>query len=243
MALVKYGGGIIQMSGSIAGSTFARNRFGNYARAKTKPVNPNSCGHSLLGVDDSVSQAHVRAALAMLTARWSQVVTSAQRTAWNLYAASVSMKNRLGEAVNLTGFNHYIRSNAACAAAGYTLVDAGPTVFELPEKDPSIIVVPAAGTQACALTFDDTMEWVDEDGAALLIWQGRPQNPQRNYFGGPWIGMKDKGGSSASPKTSPESFSALCTFAEGQKIWYKFRIIRADHRLSEPFFANGIATA
>ena len=42
MALIKYGGGIVDMSGSIAGNTHARNRFGNYMRARTKPVNPNS---------------------------------------------------------------------------------------------------------------------------------------------------------------------------------------------------------
>ncbi|GAH50296.1 unnamed protein product, partial [marine sediment metagenome] len=42
MALVKLGGGIVQISGSIAGNTFARNRFGNYMRSRTKPVNPNS---------------------------------------------------------------------------------------------------------------------------------------------------------------------------------------------------------
>ncbi|GAH13494.1 unnamed protein product, partial [marine sediment metagenome] len=42
MSLVKYGGGIVQMSGSIAGNTFARNRYGNYVRARTKPINPNS---------------------------------------------------------------------------------------------------------------------------------------------------------------------------------------------------------
>ncbi|GAI58374.1 unnamed protein product, partial [marine sediment metagenome] len=39
MALVKYGGGITQMSGSIAGNTFARNRYGNYVRSRTKPIN------------------------------------------------------------------------------------------------------------------------------------------------------------------------------------------------------------
>ncbi|GAH28464.1 unnamed protein product, partial [marine sediment metagenome] len=38
MALVKYGAGIIQMSGSIAGDVHARNRFGNYIRPRTKPV-------------------------------------------------------------------------------------------------------------------------------------------------------------------------------------------------------------
>lgn len=42
MALIKYGAGVVQMSGSIAGDVHARNRFGNYTRPRTKPVNPQS---------------------------------------------------------------------------------------------------------------------------------------------------------------------------------------------------------
>ena len=30
MALIKYGGGIVHASGSLAGNTFARNKYGNY---------------------------------------------------------------------------------------------------------------------------------------------------------------------------------------------------------------------
>ena len=82
MALVKYGGGVVQMSGSIGGDTHARNRYGNYIRARTKPINPNTD-----------LQVAIRAAMAFLADRWSQTVTSAQRTAWNLYGASVAMKN------------------------------------------------------------------------------------------------------------------------------------------------------
>jgi len=100
MALVKFGGGVVQMSGSIAGDTFARNRYGNYCRARTKPTNPNTS-----------RQQDVRASLAFLTDRWSNTLTALQRAAWNLYGDSVAMTNRLGETTKLTGFNHYIRSN------------------------------------------------------------------------------------------------------------------------------------
>ncbi len=113
MALVKFGGGVVGMAGSIAGNTFARNRSGSYVRAKTKPINPRSSAQSL-----------ARTTLATLTYRWSQILTAAQRTAWNLYASSVAMKNKLGETIFLSGFNHYIRSNAFLMARGETVVDA-----------------------------------------------------------------------------------------------------------------------
>jgi len=226
MALVKYGGGIIQMSGSIAGNTHARNRFGNYIRARTKPVNPNT----------ALQQA-IRSALTMLTTRWAQVITSDQRTAWNLYAASVSMKNRLGEAVNLTGFNHYLRSNMILQQSGLTLVDDGPTVFELPEKDPTMSITASEGTQEISVAFDDTMEWLDEDDAYLITYQGSPQNPQRNFFAGPWRLMANIAGNSVTPPTTPDAQAAVFAFAELQRQWIYARIIRADGRLSEKFRA------
>jgi len=232
MALVKFGGGIIQMAGSIAGNTFARNRSGNYARAKTKPVNPNSD-----------RQQAVRAAIAELTARWSQIVTAVQRTAWNLYADNVAMKNRLGETIHLSGFNHYIRSNSILARHGLTLVDAGPVIFELPAQDPEFRIAASEATQHIVHTFDDTADWCSEDDAYMFCFQGQPQNPQRNFFAGPWRQLGSAIGSSGAPIASPHDVVVQYNIAEGQHQWGYARIIRADGRLSEPFRDETFCTA
>jgi len=232
MALVKLGGGIIQMSGSIAGNTFARNRYGNYVRARTKPINPNTA-----------RQVAVRSGMAALTARWSQTLTANQRTAWNLYASSVAMKNRLGEVVNFTGFNHYIRSNMLLLQSALTLVDDGPVVFELPTQDPTFSIAASEAAQELACTYDDTKAWCDEDDAHMFIFQGRPQNPQRNFFGGPWRLIGSIAGDSVSPPSTPESISVNYVFAELQRQWAYARIIRADGRLSDPFRSDSFCTA
>jgi len=232
MALVKYGGGIIQMSGSIAGNTHARNRYGNYVRARTKPVNPKT-----------ENQVIVRAIMQTLTARWSQTLTDVQRTAWNLYGSSVAMKNKLGEVVYLSGFNHYIRSNHWFARMGRTLVDDGPTTFELPETDPTMSCSGSEATQLVTMTFDDTLPWCSEDDAMLVILQGDPQNPQRNFFDGPWRGRSAKVGASGVPVTSPQDYASITVITELQRVWVKFRILRADGRLSEPFTANFFCAA
>jgi len=232
MALVKYGGGIVQMSGSIAGDTHARNRSGNYIRARTKPVNPNTA-----------KQVLVRAVMATLTTRWSQTLSAAQRTAWNLYAASVSMQNKLGEAINLSGFNHYIRSNAWFARLGRTLVDDGPVIFELPEQDPLMSVSCSEATQQVTMTFDDTLPWCSEDDAMLVILQSQGQNPQCNFFNGPWTGRSAKVGASGVPVTSPMDYASITVLSENQRFWSKFRILRADGRLSAPFTANAFCLA
>lgn len=224
MALVRYGGGIVQMSGSIAGDTFARNRYGNYSRARTKPVNPNSSG-----------QQAVRAALAQLTTRWGQTLTAVQRTAWNLYGSNVAMKNRLGETINLTGFNHYIRSNSNLIRAGESIVDDGPTIFELPEVDGTIAITASEATQQYSISFDDTLAWANETGAFIFVFQGMPQNPQRNFFNGPWFYRGHIDGDDGVPPVSPSVHAVTFAIAEGQHLWMYFRVLRADGRISEPF--------
>jgi len=232
MALIKFGGGVVQMSGSIAGTTFARNRYGNYARARTKPTNPNTSGQQV-----------VRNSLAFLTARWSQDLSAAQRTAWNLYGTSVAMKNRLGESVYLTGFNHYIRCNSILKRSNRTLVDAGPTTFELPEVDPTIVITASQATNHITITYDDTLDWLDEDDAWMTLFCGQPQNAQRNFFAGPWKLWHALGGNSGTPPVSPADANAPFIITEGQHVWVYGRISRADGRLSVPFRGDVLVAA
>lgn len=232
MALVKYGGGIVQMSGSIAGDTHARNRSGNYIRARTKPVNPKTA-----------AQVIVRAALAYLTDRWAQTLTANQRTAWNLYAANVAMTNKLGESINLSGFNHYIRSNSNMVRIAQPAIDDGPVIFELPDQDPTFAITISEATQNITATFDNAAAWAIEDNAFMFMFQGTPQNAQRDFFAGPWrfqtaVEGIDPGGA-ASPKIAPAVFAV----SEGQRVWCYARIMRADGRLSQLFRADTFCAA
>lgn len=227
MGLVRYAGGVGEISGSIAGNTFARNRSGFYVRHRTKPVNPNT-GLQVL----------VRACVTFLTDRWSQTLTAAQRAAWDLYASNVAMKNRLGETIHLTGFNHFIRSNSNLKRRARTLVDAGPVVFELPAADPTFAITASEATQAFSVTFDNTMAWADENDAYMFIFGGKPQNAQRNFFGGPWRHAGYIAGVNGAPPVSPSNPGSVYGIAEGQRIWAYGRIIRVDGRTSEPFYAD-----
>lgn len=232
MALIKFGGGVVQMSGSIAGNTFARNRYGNYARARTKPINPNTA-----------TQQTVRSILTSLTQRWSQILTAAQRTAWNLYGSNVVMNNKLGESVNLTGFNHFIRSNSVRQRVGAPLVDDGPVIFELPAADPTFTITATEAAQTMSFAYDSTMDWADEDDAYILFEQGQPQNAQRNFFAGPWRHCAQVEGVNGAPPASPKVAAVVFAVAEGQHLWSYARISRADGRLSEPFRDDAFCAA
>jgi len=231
-ALVKYGGGVVQMSGSVAGNTHARNRFGNYIRARTTPVNPNSS-----------RQTKMRSIMATLVERWNDTLSNAQRTAWNLYASSVNWLNALGETVKLTGFNHYVRSNAWQLDLGFAPEDDGPTTFALPGTDGTIACSSSEATQLITVTFDDTRDWCSEDAAGLMILEGRPTLATRNFFGGPYRGRSAKMGSAAVPIVSPQTYTSIWPITEGQKVWSKFRILRADGRLSTDFITDHVVAA
>jgi hypothetical protein len=232
MALVKLGGGIIVISGSIAGNTFARNRFGNYVRPRTKPVNPASTGQELM-----------RNTMAFLTELWHSTITAPQRIAWATYAAAIAVNNRLGESVYLTGFNHFVRSNSMAKAKLNTYVAPGPTVLALPETDPSFAITASVATQLISVAFDNALPWALEVGAYMFVEQGVPQIVTRNFFNGPWRYMDKIAGKVAPAEPSPKTMTAPYTLVLGQKVWCYGRIRRADGRLSNTMVASCIVAA
>lgn len=221
MALVKYGAGIVQMSGSIAGDVHARNRFGNYIRPRTKPVNPST-----------PRQETARAVMAFLAEYWHNDLTAVQRGLWDVYAAAVAMTNRLGETIHLTGFNHFMRTNAARLRYGGATIEAAPTILSLPEQDPTLVCAEETiATQAFSFSFNAAGWAANGDSKmAMLIYQGQPQLASRNFFGGPWRYMHVVGAGEGIGGTSPAD--AVFPFALGQKVWFQARIMTDSGRLT-----------
>ena len=220
--LIKFGGGVIDARGSIGGNTFSRSRFGNYARARTTPINPRSS-----------RQAAIRAAMMILSEQWRESpMDNSKRAAWELYASSVSWTNKLGEVVNLTGFNHFMRSNMALLYTNGSIVTAGPTDFSLPGSDETATFTYTTGAKL-DLVYDDTAAWCDEDDAWFIIDAGIPKNNSVNFFDGPWRYFFRVGGNSITPPTSPATGQIWPWIpAIGNKLWLRVSIIRADGRMS-----------
>jgi hypothetical protein len=229
MGLVRFGAGIVQISGSIAGTTHARNRYGNYIRPRTVPVNPNS-----------IRQSAARLNIVYLSEQWREApLTPTQRAAWATYAAAVAWTNALGESIKLSGFNHYVRSNAARIHAGLARVDEAPTTLSLP-PGPSVFSVNAyASTQKLYVGFDDADLWAIEVGGALKVEVGQPQNSGRNFFGGPFRATGAVLGA-VSPPTSPAQLTSAFTLVATQQIWVRARVLRADGRCSSMVMSGPI---
>lgn len=222
MALIKLGGGVTGMSGSIGGTTFARNASGAYARARTIPVNRKTA-----------AQVKIRAIMSQLKTAW-LALSAAERTGWATYAANVAMTNRLGETVYLSGFNQFCRSNGALLYQGAAIVEAAPTIFTLGEQDPTMSITSVGSTGVVTVSFDDGLGWCAEVGGYMLLQQSAPQNPTVNFFAGPWV-TAGKVAGAVVPIASPHTFTSAFTLAAGKKVWVQARIMRADGRLSAPF--------
>jgi len=227
--LIKLGDVVGQASGSLRSSTYSHNRFGAYIRNRTIPVNPNSD-----------RQSTVRTLMQTLTNAWSQILTPENRADWNQYGDNVPVTNRLGESINLTGLNHYIRSNVPRIVAGLARVDAGPAIFSLPETDVLCAATYTADDQKVSVAFDDTLDWCDLAENALLVYVGNPIAPSRNFFNGPFRFADKIEGDVGSPPSSPVEIDSPFNLQEAQLVFARFRIALADGRLSG-FFRLGAA--
>jgi hypothetical protein len=162
MAKAKYGGGIQDLRGSIAGQVHSRNTYGNYIRQKVSPVQPRTA-----------RQLEVRELFATLSRRFSNILTDEQQEAWRQAAASTPVRDVFGDSITLTGINLYTRLNSLRVLAGLQPLNWPPPVEEVEALgeftanwDPGDRALTAAFTPSPVPT-----------GRYLFIWATEPLNP------------------------------------------------------------------
>ena len=214
MALVTFGGGVTAISGRVGGSVFAKT---GSMRTLTPPTNPQT-----------TFQAEVRNAVSQLTNRWVNVLTAAQRTAWEVYAANVPVTNRLGQSKLISGLAHYVRSGVVGLQSGFitpgTGPDTAPVVFDLGEPVTEMVITQNVASPA-------TVDWQTPTDAndAILLYLSRPQNPSINFFKGPY-----RFAVLLDPSASPTIGVAtpFAADAAGNRVFFRSRVLKADNRLS-----------
>jgi len=122
----------VPQSGSVAGTTSSRNRFGQYRRTRAIPVNPNSG-----------PQGTQRARLSAAAAIW-RTLTSAQRAGWNDLASGFTRTNSLGETYNMTGFMCFVSCSANIAAAGNAAITDAPALVTPTAPLTAVVTLTAA---------------------------------------------------------------------------------------------------
>jgi len=113
LAIVQYSGiGITQLSGSIGGTTYARNGSTNYARNKTVGVNPNTA-----------EQVIARQNFTDVVSSW-RALTAAEQLAWDVEALNFPYVNSLSQVYFLSGFGLYSKFNMNLANIGEAFISA-----------------------------------------------------------------------------------------------------------------------
>lgn len=185
-------------SGSQAGTTASRNRFGQYYRTRATPVNPNT-----------TAQGAVRNRLSVNSAAWRQL-SDVQRSGWNQLGGQLVRTDALGQAYTLTGFQAYLSVNNNHLAAGNAVVGDAPAV-ETPEGLYTATITLTASALSVAFTptplatgvrlfvyaspgrsagrsFEGDMRLIHVSAAALAS----PSNAYASYqgrFGNPVVGQ------------------------------------------------------
>jgi len=216
------------VSGSIGGTTYARNRYGTYIRTKATPVNPNS------GFQNSI-----RSKFSSLCAAWG-LLTSAQRLAWETYAGNTPMTDVFGQPMWHTGRNWFIGNNTLRLQAGLSVVSDGPTTFGLPGLT---LPVPAfTEGDPISVAFTNTDDWAGEVGGALLLFATDAKPATVNFCKGPYR-YAGKVAGAGTPPTTPATIAAPFAYVEGQRVFWRAVALTADGRVSADSYGNSFCAA
>ncbi len=220
-----------QVSGSIGGTTFSRNKGGLYTRARSVPVNPNS-----------TAQIAARNAFSSLVNAWTEILTGTQRDAWDLYALNTPVTNVFGDSKTLTGQQMYIRSNQPRVRQGEARVDSGPVIFDLGTFTTPVLTINETAPNTISVAFTNTDTWAIAVGGFLFALASRGQNQSKNFFKGPFRSAGNIAGAVV-PPGSPEALTSPFPYAEDQKVFVAFRAGQPDGRLSNQQIVETIVAA
>jgi hypothetical protein len=140
MAKIMYGSLAGAISGALGNDVFSHNRHGAYIRRRVIPTKV---------VSDYTTE--VRNNLTSCSRDWA-ALTPEKQMAWNTYAQSHPITDRLGQKQTLFGAGAYTQINARMMRAGDSVIDLPPAVAA-PSPLLTLSAVATEDDQECILTF------------------------------------------------------------------------------------------
>lgn len=222
---------VSEMRGTIAATTFTKNKAGAAMRNRVTPINRRSSG-----------QTNQRQILSALSAQW-RGLTEAERTAWNSASASFPQTDSLGQTIFLTGAQLYVRLNANLIVIGQAAITSPPSPVSFDVLTfTSITADASAGT--IALAFSPTVP----TGFTMVVRATPPVSAGKSFI--PSSAFRQIAAVAAA-QTSPQAmgtpytavFGAI-TGATGQKIFFElFLVDNASGLAGIPVRGSGIVVA
>ena len=214
----------VPQSGSMAGTTASRNRYGQYWRTRAIPVNPRSN-----------PQGVVRAAFGLVTSGW-RALTSDQRAGWGDLGLSMTRRDSLGQSYNLTGAQAYGSLNMILHAAGDALLTDAPASLT-PVALASVTVTTTGGTLSVAYTATPL------PANAKLFLYASPQRSAGRAFEQDFRLIMVSAAAAASPSNILAAYTAkFGAPLVGKRIFFSLQVMLGGF-LSAPFLTSKVVTA
>ena len=211
----------VPQSGSLAGITSSRNRFGQYRRSRATPVNPNT-----------TAQGTVRARIAANAAAW-RALTAVQREGWDSLGASMSRTDSLGQTYTLTGFQAYCSVNNNKAMAGDATVSDAPAL-----STPSTILTATITLTTAALSVAYTP--TPMPAATRLAIYASPQRSAGRQFEADYRFLAITAAAAASPHNGFAAYQAkFGTPVLGNRIFFALVSVAAGFQ-SGPLVTSAV---
>lgn len=162
-ALITLGAMVTDARGSIGGTVFSKNKGGAYTRARTAPINRRTTAQSI-----------VRNNFASNSKTWSGSLTAAERAAWNAFAASNPLVNRLGASIKVSGFNMFQKLNQVLSQIGSSNITDPPPDLSVPAIGTGLGT--GAAVAGASLEVDTTAQ-VAASGGQFYVFATPPLAP------------------------------------------------------------------
>lgn len=178
------------------------------------------------------------------------VLTASQRAAWDTYAANVSWIDTLGQTIQLSGINMYVRSNTPRLFADAQLapvaplgrIDDAPVIFDV-GLAPIVSAVTPTHVTGPPETVGLTVAWSNDAEYAstdnVLIYVSPPLNPSVKFWKGPYFLVDLRAGDDGSVPAALFSSAAVNRYESrfgpittGQAVHFALRAAMTDGRLS-----------
>lgn len=133
-----------ELSGSIAGNTYARNSYGSYVRRKVSPVQPSTPDQTL-----------IRERMTGLSKQWGQTLTAAQRGSWEQLAGKVTFPDVFGNPQKLSGISLRNKLGMQALTCGDTPLNDAPADLEVRPLISAALANVAGGGNTFDVQFTD----------------------------------------------------------------------------------------
>lgn len=164
MSKIKYSALVSDVRNKLNGSVLSKNRFGNYIRNKTTPVNPQTS-----------FQQNARAILSAMSQAWAGI-TQAQRNGWKALAQTLPFTDIFGDPKILTGQMMYVKLNSNLTKIGEDSIPDAPAKEAIPFIEATALDVAVTGSALTGLDMTINPGAVPA-GFAVVVYATPAVNP------------------------------------------------------------------